>query len=267
MEATAFDVESTVGVQLTQPSVPSLSGSMERPGGCSVEAVHVSARPGAIGPAFLERISFFVPPRGSLAVVGNAGSGKSTLLDAITGRCEIDSGSVRKGDISDANVRRYMPGLPLFASTPRLQLQLDSDQPLTEEEMLAMLMGCDVGGWRLGLDTPCVELPASDREMLSLARTLMPPMTDILVLDMPPTRALKNILAREAVVVCALAAIDAVAYGDLFDEVILLDKGRVAKRGNATYLMEDITKLANATERFHGSLDQRADTGESWLAP
>jgi ABC-type transport system involved in cytochrome bd biosynthesis fused ATPase/permease subunit len=154
-----------------------------------------------------------------VAIVGNSGEGKTALLHVLQGRLIPTFGSVKIHDKEVCTLRHgekgkmYATNHPFFSATPRAQFALDAKKEVDEEDWVHLLesLGTDVRTWRLGLDTPTLELPGSDWEALSLARTILEPSNPALyLLDMPPRKCLKTVLQLEGTVLCVLPTKDAV---------------------------------------------------------
>ena len=78
--------------------IVSIDGSLNASSEDSGQSLEVDGLTVQIGPAtLLQGVSFFLPPRKVLAVVGPSGSGKSTLLGGLTGFSPATSGNVRVG--------------------------------------------------------------------------------------------------------------------------------------------------------------------------
>jgi len=217
--------------------------------------VNVSVRGGSR--PILQRVSMRVTPGAKLAVVGASGSGKSALLEVIAGRLQPAS-----GHCSAPAARCYRPSHAsrFFARTVRGQLALDGTGVGPARQCAAAReseadhngfadLGIHAETWELGLDTPVGRLGAQDRELLALRRTLFggpPERCELFLLDMPPESALPTVLSLTATVVCVLPPQQA-QHAANFDEVLLLDSGRVVSKDLPVALQGELDELAGLT--------------------
>ncbi|MEW2359499.1 thiol reductant ABC exporter subunit CydC [Spirillospora sp. NPDC029432] len=207
----------------------------------------------------LDGLDLLVERGRRVAIVGASGAGKSTVLAAACGEAEPASGTVLLGghdtrtcdpDAVRAAVRGLAQDAHVFAGTVRANLLLARPDATAEQleaaARRARLLEV-VAGLPHGWDTPVGAgghgLSGGQRQRLLLARALLadPP---VLVLD-EPAEALDprtaDDLTRELLtapgggtlllVTHRLAALDAA------DEVIVLDRGRLAQRGTHTELL------------------------------
>jgi len=189
-----------------------------------------------------------------VAIVGSSGEGKTALLHVLQGRLIPTQGSVKIHEREVCTLRHgekgkmYAPNHPFFSPTPRAQLALDAQEKINEEDWVALLesLGLNPRSWRLGLDTPTLELPGSDWEALSLARTILEPSDPnqpLYLLDMPPRNCLETVLNLEGTVICVLPTKDVHETTQGFDEVVLMSQGRVARQGSPEALEADLRSL------------------------
>ncbi|MFB4320559.1 thiol reductant ABC exporter subunit CydC [Actinomadura sp. 21ATH] len=207
----------------------------------------------------LDGLDLLVERGRRVAIVGASGAGKSTVLAAACGEAEPASGTVLLGghdtracdpDAVRAAVRGLAQDAHVFAGTVRANLLLArpgaTDAQLEAAARRARLLEV-VAGLPQGWDTPVGAgghgLSGGQRQRLLLARALLadPP---VLVLDEPAealdTRTADD-LTRELLtapgggtlllVTHRLAALDAA------DEVVVLDRGRLAQRGTHAELL------------------------------
>jgi ATP-binding cassette subfamily C protein CydC len=240
--------------------------------------------PGQARPA-LDGVSLRLEPGRSVAVVGPSGSGKSTLVhvllrfwDAPPGSVLLDGRDVRacpsdrvRGAIAFASQRPH-----LFTGTLRDNLLLAA--PLARDEDLrsalaAARLDAPVSLLPAGLDTWIGEqgqqLSGGERQRLALARALLRE-APFLLLD-EPTAHLDALTEREV-----MREITAAGEGratllvthrlvslEAFDEVIVLEKGRVAERGRAT----DLARAGGTFARLRALQRAAAALGDDAFAP
>jgi ATP-binding cassette, subfamily C, bacterial CydC len=213
---------------------PAVSGAME--------LRHVSVRYDR--PA-LDGIDLHVPAGSSVAVVGASGAGKSTLLGVLAGLIEPDEGTATlppsRALTQDAHLFRTSIWANLLLARP------DADAGRIEEAMrqagLEDWFASLPAGWDTTVGEQGHRLSGGQRQRLLLARTLLadPP---ALLLDEPteslePERAddvLRAILdarrGRTTVVVT-----HRLAPLHTFDDVIVMDDGRITDRGTHQELL------------------------------
>ena len=136
----------------------------------------------------LKGVSFHVPARQTVALVGSTGSGKSTILsllcrnyDIQKGQILVDGVDIRKIKIS--SLRRHfgqmLQDVFLFAGTIRSNIALSED--FSDEEILeaCRYVNADsfIGRLEQGMDEPVRErgnnFSAGQRQLLSFARTII----------------------------------------------------------------------------------------------
>ena len=246
----------------------------------SLDAVTVRYRDD--GPPALNAVTLDLPPGRRVAIVGPSGAGKSTLLGVLTGAVPPTSGRVR---LSDADLSSYDPEqLPrvsggllaeahVFHATVRENLLLGRPDA-TDEDLAAACAAAGLLDWvraqPAGWDTVVGEdgagLSGGQRQRLALARALLAA-PDVLVLD-EPTEGLDPETA-DAVLASALAAAGPNRSVVLvthrlrglaeFDEILVLDAGRIVQRGRHADLIE-----APGWYRDQWLLQEAAERG--WLA-
>ena len=213
--------------------------------------------PGAARPA-LDGVDLDLPPGRRVALVGPSGSGKSTLVDVLLRFREPTSGSVLLGGVdvrtcAQDDVRRVvsgcLQGAHVFATTLHDNLLL-ARPAAGAVEVEAAARAAGLAEWARSLpqgwQTPAGEagalLSGGQAQRLSLARALLAD-PQVLLLD-EPTAGLDRQLA-DAVTADVLRATRGhtvllvthrLAGLDEFDEVLVLDAGRVVQRGPAREL-------------------------------
>jgi thiol reductant ABC exporter CydC subunit len=220
------------------------------------------------GPDVVTGLDLDLLPGHRVALVGPSGSGKTTvamtllrLLDPSSGR--ITLGGVDTADLGGDDVRRVVGLLAqdayVFDSTVLENVRL-ARPDATTEQVRAALAGARLLGWvdalPDGLDTWVgqhgARMSGGERQRLALARILLadPP---VLVLDEPTehldartaddlTRDLLDATHGRSVLMVThrLAGLEAM------DEVVVLDRGRVAARGTHAELVAAGGRYADA---------------------
>jgi ATP-binding cassette, subfamily C, bacterial CydC len=227
--------------------VPRLAGE-----GLRLENVVVRLRAGA-APA-LDGVTLAVPPGRRVAVVGPSGAGKSTLLAVLAGAIRPDAGSatINRVDLATYDpvaLPRVVGGLLaeayVFHATVRENLLLG--RPDADEAALADACAAaglldwvreQPAGWETVVGEQGGQLSGGQRQRLALARALLA-MPGALLLD-EPTESLDPV-AADRVLGSTLAAagpsraVVLVTHHlrglDDFDEILVLDAGRVCQRG------------------------------------
>jgi ATP-binding cassette subfamily C protein CydC len=230
----------------------------------------------------LDGVSLRLEPGRRVAVVGPSGSGKSTLVhlllrfwDAPPESLFLDGGDARAwpSDRVRASLAFAAQRAHLFTGTLRENLALAAPRA-GDPELLAALdavrLGELVARLPRGLDTWIGEqghrLSGGERQRLALARALVRD-APFLLLD-EPTAHLDAVTEREVMreIVRAgegratLLVTHRLVSLDVFDEVLVLDRGRVVERGRAA-------DLAGAGGTFARLLAlQRATLGDDAFA-
>lgn len=210
----------------------------------------------ADGPPALDGIDLDLPPGRRVAIVGPSGAGKSTLLALLTGAVRPDTGSATaSGDAAagmpiagfdperwPAVVTGLLADAHLFHASVRDNLLL-ARPDATDAELVAACRTAGLEDWvdahgldvRVGEDG--AELSGGQRQRLALARAVLAD-PQVLLLD-EPTEGLDPAQA-DAVLAAVLAhrgdrgvvlVTHRLAGLDAFDEVLVLDGGRVKERG------------------------------------
>ncbi|GIF11960.1 multidrug ABC transporter ATP-binding protein [Actinoplanes teichomyceticus] len=213
----------------------------------------------AEGPQVLQDVSFTVPAGRTVALVGATGSGKSTIASLAVRLVDPESGTVgvdgvKLPDLSLAalaGATALVPQVPfVFDDTIRGNIALDRpgiDDGAVRAALALAQADRFVDGLPDGLDTAVGErgtsLSGGQRQRLTLARALAG-RPRLLVLDDATSAVDPRV---EAAILGALRGADAgasvlvVAYRRatiaLADEVVYLERGRVAATGTHTELM------------------------------
>jgi thiol reductant ABC exporter CydC subunit len=215
--------------------------------------------PGEPLPA-LDGVSFRLEPGRRIALVGPSGSGKSTIVslllrfwDVAPGSLLLDGRDVRSipADAVRAALAVASQPVHLFTGTLRDNLLLAAPEAGTDE------LGAALAAARLddlvarlpeGLDTwigeQGLQLSGGERQRLALARALLRRDAPFLVLD-EPTAHLDALTEREVMRAilragegrATLLATHRLVGLEAFEEVVVLERGRVVERGRAEELV------------------------------
>lgn len=207
----------------------------------------------------LNGIDLELPPGRRVAIVGPSGAGKSTLLGLLTGAIIPDTGSATAdgtpiADFDPDHWPQVVTGLladaHVFHASVRDNLLLARPQA-DDAQLVEACTVAGLGVWvaEHGLDVRVGEdggqLSGGQRQRLALARALLAE-PQLLLLD-EPTEGLDPQQA-DAVLAAVLAhcgdrGVVLVTHRltglDGFDEVLVLDAGRVRERGNNAALLAD----------------------------
>ena len=205
---------------------------------------------GAENPALID-ISLTLTPGRKVALVGPSGSGKSTLIKAIQHYLPVSSGMIFWDGI-DVNllggreIRSRQAALSqngyLFSATLAENLKLSGAERDEYEKMLGKV-GLEKWFSTLpeGLDTwvgdNASQLSGGERQRLLLARTLLLNRPIILAdepvsnLDLVSEQDIQQLLLRSNPDTACLVATHRLTAMELFDEILVLEGGRIVQRG------------------------------------
>lgn len=243
------------------PPVAEAVSPLALPLGAPTLALHqatVAYRPD--GPCAIDGVDLELAPGARIALVGQSGAGKTTVSLALLRFVELTrgmatlNGSPLRGLASD-QVRALIAWAPqnphIFGASVGVNLRL-ARPDARDDELLRVLEGLGLGGWigqlDRGLDTVLGERGATvsggERQRIGLARALLAD-RPILVLDEPTAHldrvaegmVLEQVLASShgrslLWVTHRLVGLEA------FDEVVVLESGKVVERGSAQRLMD-----------------------------
>jgi len=196
----------------------------------------------ASGPPALDGVDLDLPAGRRIAVVGPSGAGKSTLLGVLGGAVALADGELTVGSGTAGRIGGgVLSGAHVFHATVRENLTLGRPE-MPDPQLTAALDSAGLGEYRGRLDLMVGEdgarLSGGERQRLLLARALVAP-GPVILLD-EPTEGLDP-SAVDAVLESVFAAVG--ERGVLmvthrlaglwrFDEILVMDAGRVTQRGD-----------------------------------
>ena len=236
-----------------KPGAPDLAPG---PGDLVFEDVRFGYRPDRI---ILKGVSFHVPPGRTLAIVGPTGAGKSTIsrllfrfYDVTGGRILVDGQDIR--DVKQSSLRAAIGVVPqdtvLFNDTIRYNIAYGRPGA-TEEEIIQAAKLAQVHdfvmrlpeGYRTMVGERGLKLSGGEKQRVAIARTILKN-PRILILDEATSAldtrteqdiqaALRQVSADRTTLVIAHRLSTVVEA----DEIIVLQDGRIAERGNHAELI------------------------------
>lgn len=208
----------------------------------------------------LEDISFELPIGKKLAIVGSSGSGKSTILKVILGFMDYTKGSIKIGNLEHSSIDveeirknfTYVEQNPyVFNASIKDNLMLANSNV---EEAVPMRVLADVKIKKLVCEMPYginsligqfgSKISGGEKQRLAIARALLKS-APVVLLD-EPTASLDVELEREIIdelhsfiknKSCIWVTHRLIAM-EKMDEIILLDRGKIAERGTHKQLLE-----------------------------
>ena len=201
------------------------------------------------GASALDEVTFALEPGRLCGVVGANGSGKSTLLAVVAGLFTPTAGwlSVR-GDVSPGAEEAIRRRVALVLQDPDQQIigaTVDEDLllgvPRRDEGRRAAARRLAARFGLVDLEAPVHTLSLGSRRKLCIVTALRDAPEVLLLdepfagLDYPAVREMRAILGenRAAGVTQLVAAHDLEAFADLADGWVVLDRGRLARAGDA----------------------------------
>jgi len=216
------------------------------------------------GPLALDGFDLDLGPGRRVALVGRSGAGKSTVAAVLLRFCDLSGGSVTlggaAGDPADLagyaadDVRTVIGGCPqdphIFDATVRENLRLArpgaGDDALAAAAASARLLPWIESlprGWDTRVGARGAAMSGGERQRLALARALLAG-PDLLILDEPTAHLdpeAASALTADLLAVTAGRATLLITHDftglDQVDEIIVLDRGKVAQRGTHRELM------------------------------
>jgi ATP-binding cassette subfamily B protein len=225
-----------------------------------VQFDHVTFRYFKGGEAVLSDVSFEVEPGQTVALLGATGSGKSTIInlvprfyDASTGRVVVDGHDVRdvRFESLRAQIGIVLQETTLFSGTIRENIAYGRPDASLEQVVAAARAAAAhdfITDFPLGYETPVGErgstLSGGQKQRIAIARALL---TDprILILDDSTSSVdvatefqIQQALERLMVGRTSFVIAQRISTVRNADQILVLDKGRVAARGTHDELLE-----------------------------
>jgi len=228
------------------------------------------------GPPALDGLDLDLRPGRRVALVGPNGAGKSTVAAVLLRFCEPAGGTVSLGRAGDPaghhlagfaadEVRTVIGGCPqdphIFDATVRDNLRLarpgaDQDDlaaAAARAGLLAWITSLP-GGWDTRVGVRGAAMSGGERQRLALARALLAD-PDLLILDEPTAHLdaeASAALTRDLLAVTEGRATLLITHElgglDQVDEIIVLDRGRVAQRGTH----RELIRVPGPYRNLHG---------------
>ena len=210
--------------------------------------------------ANLKNINLFIPEGKTLGIVGKTGSGKSTLIKQLLKEYEYGNGDVLIGNIPLKNIEvkslmskiGYVPqDSILFSKTIKENILIgkyDSNVDEIDNAIYNAGLSKDISLFTNGLDTLVgergVSISGGQKQRISLARAFLKE-PDILILDdslsavdsktqMAIIQNIRNIRKEKATIIVS-HRLSLVSHAH---EIIVMDEGEIAERGNHENLMK-----------------------------
>ena len=231
---------------VSEPAVPQDAGDFRE-----LDIRHLNfTYSGAENPALID-INLTLTPGHKVALVGPSGSGKSTLIKAIQHYLPVSSGMIfwngfDNNLLSGREIRSHQAVLLqngyLFSATLAENLKLSGAERDEYEKMLGKV-GLEKWFSTLpeGLDTwvgdNASQLSGGERQRLLLARTLLLNRPILLAdepvsnLDLASEQEIQNLLLRINPDTACVVATHRLTVMELFDEILVLEGGRIVQRG------------------------------------
>lgn len=230
------------------------------PGGGDLVLHDVRARYDPAGPWVLDGVSLRLAPGRRVALVGASGAGKTTLASLIVRLRDPDAGDVTLGgvdlrELAQREVRRTvrLAGQDAYLFTATIAQNLRIARPEADDAAVeSALEQAGLGEWIAslpdGIATPVgrggSQVSGGQRQRIALARLLLSP-ARILVCDEPAAhldpagaRALLEHLAALPGDRTVLVISHVLTGLEDFDEILILEDGRIVELGRPSELMQ-----------------------------
>jgi len=209
-------------------------------------------------PAALDRVDVTLAPGRRIAVVGASGAGKSTLALALLRFVELSTGCLHVNGtdarlLDSDQIRALVAWAPqdphIFAATVAVNLRL-ARPDASDDDLVQVLDLVGLGSWLDGLPehlaSPLGErgstLSGGERQRVGVARALLAE-RPVLVLDEPTAhldtegeQTVRNAVLAAGADRAILWITHRLVGLEDFDEIVVLDRGRVAERGTVAEL-------------------------------
>lgn len=219
-----------------------------------VDVQHLTVSYSLDGDEVLEDVSFRARPGERVAIVGRTGSGKSSLALSMLRLTTTILGSIRIDgvDIESLNVERLRRNISLvpqdptlFNGTIRFNLDLSG---AASDELLQTILDDVVGVGKLKLDDKVESngqnFSQGERQLIALARAMVNQSKVVIIdeatasLDRASEERIQAVLRdkfRNCTIMAIAHRLDSVVD---FDQVLVLDQGRIAERGHPQTLID-----------------------------
>jgi ABC-type multidrug transport system fused ATPase/permease subunit len=251
--------EGETGTEAAGPQAPPAAGKTARPmlphGDVRFDDVWFAYKPGEW---VLKGVSFSIGKNRTLAIVGETGSGKTTVANLLTRLYMPQKGRISVGgrpieDISyealRGSVAMVMQDVFLFSTTVAGNITLDAPFDKEAFDRACRLSHCDrfLAGLPRGADEPVMErgatFSAGERQLIAFARALyFDP--SILILDEATSnidteteRLIQDAIAHLVKGRTSLIIAHRLSTIRSADEIIVLNKGTIAERGDHASLL------------------------------
>ena len=238
------------------PEIAGEAAEKDLPG--SLELKHVSFGYNTALPPVVKDISFFVPPGGSLALVGSSGSGKSSVLSLIEGFYLPQEGEILIGGVPREKLdRETAAGLmaivtqkpEVFSGTIRDNITLFDRSISMEEVIRAAEDACVLdeieaheGGFQAKISPRASGLSGGQVQRIMIARALLRHPA-VLILD-EATSALDTLVEEQIMENIRKRGITRIIVAHRLstirdsDQIIVLDHGSIVESGTHDRLMQ-----------------------------